>query len=145
MAEFPVPDAVVVPKLGPEQTAGRFELFEVHATRGEAAPPHREPWDKAYYVLHGHLTVHVGGADHELGPGGSVGVPAGVPNTFAVRSPSATFLAFSLTAAMGAFFADLAATVPAGGSLTDVVPQILEVTDRHGVTFAAASLPGGTR
>jgi hypothetical protein len=65
-----------------------------------------------------------------------VGVPAGVENTFAVRTPSATFLGFSLSTGMGAFFADLDASVPAGRPLAEVVPQLLDVTDRHGITFA---------
>lgn len=135
-------DATVVVKIGPQQTDGRYELFEVYATRGTGSPPHREPWAKAFYVLCGRMAVQVDAETYEVGPGSSVSVPAGAANTFTALTPSVTFLAFSLTDAMGRFFADLDESVPAGRPLEHVVRHLLEVTDRHGVTFAAPSVPG---
>jgi len=134
-------DATVIVKIGPKETDGRYELFEVYAPRGAASPLHREAWAKAFYVLHGRMTVQVD-AENDLGPGSSISVPPGAANTFTVLTPSVTFLAFSLTDAMGKFFADLDQTVPAGEPLEHVVPHVLDVTDRHGVTFATPTLPG---
>lgn len=142
-AELYAVDATVIVQIGPKETHGSYELFEVHAPRGPAGPLHREPWAKAFHVLHGRMSVQVDAETYDLGPGSSISVPPGAANTFTVLSPSATFLAFSLTDAMGAFFADLDRTVPAGQPLEQVVPFLLEVTDRHGVTFATATLPGG--
>lgn len=135
--ELNVVDASVIIKVGPEETGGRYELLEVYAARGPASPLHREPWAKAFYVLHGRMTVQVEAETYDLGPGSSISVPAGAANTFAARTPSVGFLAFSLTDGMGRFFADLHQTVPADQPLEEAVPYLLEVTDRHGVTFAA--------
>jgi quercetin dioxygenase-like cupin family protein len=137
-------DASVVVKIGAEATGGRYELFEVYASLGTASPLHREPWAKAFYVLHGRMAVQVDAETYDLGPGSSISVPAGAANTFSAVTPSVTFLAFSLTDGMGRFFADLDATIPAGQPLEHVVPHLLEVTERHGVMFAAATPRGGT-
>lgn len=133
-------DATVIVKVGRGESGGGFELFEVHAIRGMASPLHAEPWDKAYYVLTGRLEVQVDAEVHDLGPGSAINVRAGSANSFVARTPSATFLAFSLTDAMGRFFADLDRTVPAGRSLEQVVPDLLEVTERHGITFAGPAV-----
>jgi quercetin dioxygenase-like cupin family protein len=130
-------DATVVVKIGAEHTAGRYELFEVFATRGAATPAHRADWDKVFYVLHGRLPVQVDRDTYELDPGSCVNVPAGAANTVAALTPSAAFLAFSLGDRMGRFFTDLDRTVPTGQPLEQVVPYVLEVTERHGVSFAA--------
>lgn len=106
-AELAAPDATVTVKIGGEHTGGRYELVEVDAPLGPAAPPHREAWSKAYYVLQGRILVHTDDKGYDLGPGYSVTLPAGTMNTFSVLTPSAKFLAISLTDAMGRLFADL--------------------------------------
>ena len=75
-------------------------------------------------MLHGRITVYVDGELHDLGPGASISIPAGAVNTFTVHTPSAKFLAVSLTDAMGRFFRDV-----------DQAPaeRIPEVASRHGV------------
>lgn len=128
-AEFAAPDATVTVKIGGEHTGGRYELFEVDAPRGQAAPPHREAWSKAFYVLQGRILVHADDQGYDLGPGSSITIPAGTLNTFSVLTPSAKFLAISLTDAMGRFFADLDRTGPADAD------ALREVVGRHGVTI----------
>lgn len=117
-------DARITVKVGAEHTGGAYELFEVDAPRGPSVPPHAEPWAKSFYVLHGRITVYVDGELHDLGPGASISIPAGTVNTFTVHTPSAKFLAVSLTDAMGRFFRDV-----------DQAPaeRIPEVASRHGV------------
>lgn len=127
--EYAAPDATVTVKIGGEHSGGGYELFEIDAPRGPAAPTHAESWSKAFYVLQGRVLVHAGDQGYELGPGASIAIPAGTPNTFSVLTPSAKFLALSLTDAMGRFFADLEVT-----AATD--PALLQaVTARHGVTL----------
>jgi quercetin dioxygenase-like cupin family protein len=127
--EYAAPDATVTVKIGGEHSGGDYELFEVDAPRRPASPVHTEVWNKAFYVLQGRILVHAGDQGYELGPGASITVPAGTPNTFSVLTPSAKFLALSTTDGMGRFFADL--DVTAG---TD--PAMLRaVTERHGVTI----------
>ncbi|WP_433167294.1 cupin domain-containing protein [Kribbella sp. CA-247076] len=131
-AEYVAPDAIVTVKVGGEHTGGQYELFEVDAPRGPAAPPHSETWGKAFYVLQGRILVQAGDQGYDLGPGASISIPAGTLNTFSVLTPSAKFLTVSLTGKMGEFFADLATADP-----TDYA-ALGEISSRHGVTLAGA-------
>lgn len=137
-------DARVIRKVTAEETGGSYEVFEVYASRGPATPPHREPWPKTFYVLTGRLSVDVDSEAYDVGPGDCVSIPAGAANTFSVLTPTATFLTFSLSAGMGEFFADLDRSVPADQPLQVVVPALLDVTERHGVTFTGPALPGSS-
>jgi quercetin dioxygenase-like cupin family protein len=128
--ELAAPDATITVKVGARHTADDYELFEVDAPRGPVTPPHREPWGKAFYLLHGRLLVQVGDEGFDLAPGASIAIPAGALNTFTVLTPSARFLVVSLTGGMGAFFADLERSVAAGA-------PVAAVAGRHGVEVPA--------
>jgi quercetin dioxygenase-like cupin family protein len=54
-----------------------------------------------FYVLQGRVLVQAGDRGYDLGPGASISMPAGTPNTFTVLTPSAKFLVISQTGAMG--------------------------------------------
>ena len=126
-AELSAPDAVLTVKIDAAHTDGAYEVFEVDAPRGPATPPHRTNWSKAYYMLRGRMLVQVEDEAYDLTPGASVTIPPNALHTFTVLSPSTTFLAVSLTAAMGRFHADL----DAGGDLAQVL-------SRHDVTLVGA-------
>ena len=96
-AEYVAPDATVTVKVGSEHTGAQYEIFEIDAPRGPAAPPHSESWSKAFYVLQGRILVQAGDQGYDLGPGASISIPAGTLNTFSVLTPSAKFLAVSQT------------------------------------------------
>jgi putative membrane protein len=108
----------------------------VDAPRGPATPLHRTAWAKAYYVLHGRMIVQVENEAFDLGPGSSITIPPGALHTFTVLSPTARFLAVSLTGAMGRFHADLDARVPRGRPVEEVAQEIQQVLSRHEVTVA---------
>ncbi len=129
-------DATHTVKIGAKATDGTYELFEIDAPRGHTVPLHRHPWGEAYYVLHGRMTVQVDDGAYDLGPGSSITVPPDSAHTFTFITPSVKFLAFSLGDAMGRFFADLHQTVPTDRPLEEVVPLVLKVAERHGVSFA---------
>ena len=117
-------------------------MFEVDAPAGPATPLHRTGWAKAYYVLQGRMIVQVEDEGFDLGPGSSVTIPPNALHTFTVLSPTATFLAVSLTGAMGRFHADLDATVPHGRPVEETVAEIQQVLARHDVTMVGL---GGAR
>ena len=106
------------------------------APRGPATPLHRTGWAKAYYVLHGRMIVQVENEAFDLGSGSSITIPPGALHTFTVLSPTARFLAVSLTGAMGRFHADLDARVPRGRPVEEVAQEIQQVLSRHEVTVA---------
>ncbi|MFG1819748.1 cupin domain-containing protein [Kribbella sp. NPDC049174] len=132
-AEYAAPDATVTVKVGSEHTGAQYEIFEIDAPRGPAAPPHSESWSKAFYVLQGRILVQAGDQGYDLGPGASISIPAGTVNTFSVLTPSAKFLTVSQTGKMGEFFADLATADP-----TDFA-ALGEISSRHGVTLAGVT------
>lgn len=114
---------------------GAFEVFEVHATAGPAAPPHVSPWTGVLYVLDGVVTAMVDGVDYRVEPGGLVTMPAGTPATFAVDDGTARFLAITSGDGAGRFFADVAGAVSLSGSQEETMAALLVVTGRHGVSI----------
>jgi quercetin dioxygenase-like cupin family protein len=133
--ELTSPDAKITVKVDAAHTGGAYELFEVDAPRGSTMPPHREPWAKTSYVLHGRMAVLVDGEGYDVGPGSSIAIPAGASNTFTVHTPSVQFLAISLTDALGRFFRDVERAVPAGTPPEDAAPRLRDLVGRHGVTL----------
>jgi hypothetical protein len=121
--ELTAPDGVHTVKIDAAHTDDQYELFEVDAPRGPATPPHRTGWPKAYYVLNGRMMVQVEDEDFDL-------------------SPTTKFLAVSLTAAMGRFFADLDGSVPHARPIEEVAQQIQEVLARHNVVVAGFDAAG---
>ncbi|MFC4946189.1 cupin domain-containing protein [Pseudonocardia sp. GCM10023141] len=134
-------DGIHTVKVSAEDTGGAYELFEVDAPRGPAVPMLRTPWAKAFYLLAGTMTVHVEGEHHELEPGATITIPDGAAHAFEVTTPTARFLAFTLTDAAGRLFADIVASIPPGRSMQDLAPLLERVAHRHGVTFAADDPP----
>jgi quercetin dioxygenase-like cupin family protein len=132
--ELTAPDATLTVKIDAAHTGDKYELFEVDAPRGPATPPHRTHWEKAYYVLAGRIVVQVEDDGYDCGPGASVTIPSGALHTFTVVTPTAKFLAISLTGAMGRFHADLDATVPHGRPVEEIMPEVRQVLARHDVT-----------
>ena len=88
------------------------------------------------------MIVQVEDEAFDLGPGSSITIPPGALHTETVLSPSTKYLALGLTGAMGRFFADLDAAVPAA-VLEEVAEQIQQVLGRHDVTVAGWSCRSG--
>lgn len=128
-------DAEVTVKCRAADTGGTYEVFEVDMPRGADVPPHREPWAKAFYVLHGRMAVRSGEQTYELGPGAFVTVPPGAANTFSVLTPAVKFLAFSLGEGLGNFFADVDRNAPRGASFEELAPLMQDVVARNRVEF----------
>jgi quercetin dioxygenase-like cupin family protein len=101
---------LVRPKLGGEQTGGRFALWEGTLPRGAAPPLHTHPQDETFYVLEGSVAVRAGESSGErmCGTGAAVFVPAGLPHTFRVDSDTARMLFLSTPAGIEEFVHALA-------------------------------------
>lgn len=128
-------DSTATVKIAAVDTDSEYELFEIVAPQGPGAPPHRHPWPEAYYGLEGTIRVQVGARHFEVGPGGSLTVPTNVVHSIEALTPTAKFLAFSLTPGTGQLFADLDRTIPAGEPDPSVIPLLIEVAERNHVTF----------
>ena len=128
-----MPDGEYIVKASAEETGGAFEVFEVEAP-GPSAPLHRSPWTGAIYLLEGSLRIRFEDGKVDLTPGSSITIPGRTAFTFDVLGESARFLAVTGGDRAGKFFADFAASVPAGRPFEEVFPQVAAVTSRHGVS-----------
>lgn len=95
---------LVRPKLGGEQTGGRFALWEGVLPHGAAPPLHSHPQDETFYVLEGRVLVWAGEVEAQsCGPGAAMFVPGGVPHSFRVESETARMLFLSTPAGIEKF------------------------------------------
>lgn len=131
---YPMIDGDHVAKATLRDAAGAFEAFEVIAPAAPPAPPHVSPWSALLYLLEGTVAATVDGTTYDVTEGGLVVIPAGTPATFQVTGHQARFLAITTGDGAGRFFADFARTVPLDQPIEAVLPAILTVTARHGVT-----------
>lgn len=131
---FEMPDGAHIVKASAEETGGAFEVFEVEAPAAPSAPLHRSPWTGAIYLLEGSLRIRFEDGQVDLTPGSSITIPGQTAFTFDVLGESARFLAVTGGERAGKFFADFAASVPAGRPIEEVFPQVAAVTSRHGVS-----------
>ena len=80
-------------KASAADTDGRYTLVEITAPPGLQVPLHvhyRD--DEGFYVLDGSVTIHVGEATVELGPGQHAYGPRDVPHTFTIGPDGARML-----------------------------------------------------
>ena len=131
-------DSMATVKISAADTNEEYELFELEAPDGSAVPPHRHPWAEAYYVLEGDLGVQVGGRHYRLGPGDTVSIPPNAVHTIAPNGGTCRFLVISMSAGTGSLFADLDRSVPTDEPMEAIVPVLLEVAERNGVSFVGA-------
>jgi quercetin dioxygenase-like cupin family protein len=131
-------DSMATVKVGAADTNDQYELFELEAPDGSAVPPHRHPWAEAYYVLEGDLGVQVGGRHFRLRSGDTVSIPPNAVHTIAPNGGTCRFLVISMSAGSGSLFADLDRSVPTDQPMEAVVPVLLEVAARNGVSFVGA-------
>lgn len=107
------------PRLGAEETGGRFALWEGLLPRGAAPPLHSHPQDETFYVLDGDVTAWlvepdavdgdwVGSCAEACRTGAVIFAPGGVPHTFRVESDTARMLFLSTPAGIEEYVRALA-------------------------------------
>lgn len=101
---------LVRPKLGGEDTGGRFALWEGVLPCGASPPLHSHPEDETFYVLEGKVLVWVGDATEprRCDVGDAVFVAGGVAHSFRVESDTARMLFLSTPAGIDEFVRALA-------------------------------------
>ena len=97
----------IVAKVGPQDTNGAWEMFELSGPSKSGPPLHSHPWIEAYYVLDGEVLIRAGGRDETLRPGDFSLVPADVAHSFRIVSDTARFLVMTSGDGAGKFFADV--------------------------------------
>jgi quercetin dioxygenase-like cupin family protein len=133
-ARIDMPDGVYTVKASAEETGGAFEVFEVEAPAIPSGPLHRSPWAGTIYLLEGNVVVRFEDGQVSLSPGSSITIPGQTACAFDVLGESARFLAVTSGDRAIKFFADFAASVPAGRPFEEIFPPIAAATGRHGVS-----------
>ncbi|GAC13258.1 cupin domain-containing protein [Aliiglaciecola lipolytica] len=65
-----------------DDTQGRYSSMLNTVPKGLGAPPHKHPWDEAFYVLKGQVELLLGETVTELSPGDYALVPANHVHAF---------------------------------------------------------------
>ena len=87
-----------------EETDGAYLMFEDEMELGKTTPLHLHPEaDESLYLLDGRILTYLDGEQREVGPGGLVMVPRGMPHAFLVTSETARVLCL-LTPGIGQDF-----------------------------------------
>ena len=133
-ARLEMPDGAYVVKASAEETGGAFEVFEVDAPAIPSGPLHRSPWVGTICLLEGNVVIRFEDGQVPLTAGSSMTIAAETAYTIDVIGESARFLAVTSGDRAGKFFADFAASVPAGRPIEEISPQVAAVTGRHGVS-----------
>ena len=124
-------------KASAADTDGRYTLVEITAPPGLQVPLHvhyRD--DEGFYVLDGSVTIYVGDATVELGPGQHAYGPRDVPHTFTIGPDGARMLWVLTPSGFEDFIHDV--SVPAEQPTVpppSVVPpeNAAEIVLRHGM------------
>ena len=115
--------------------AKRFEVHIQEGVSGGGPPPHHHPWDEAFYVLEGEVSLTIEGETCVLGPGSYAHLPAGTIHAYENVSETARLLAVVSDCRGGEMFEALDARVRA---LPDDLPLVNEVGREFGVEFLVA-------
>jgi quercetin dioxygenase-like cupin family protein len=106
-------DRLVDLRLTGARTGDRISLVEVELPAGSSTQLHRQPYDdETLYVLSGSLTVHLDGAEHEVGPGGIVFIPRETPHAL-LATEATKLIIFGLPAGQERYFRALSVPAPA--------------------------------
>jgi quercetin dioxygenase-like cupin family protein len=120
-----------------QDTAGTFAVMDTEAPRGHGSPMHVHRHDcEIFLVLEGTLRVVVDGQEHELGAGGAVVLPAGIPHGFVVTSETARYL----TMHQGPTFEQVAEAVAAEGDGIPDLSRLTEIAAAHGIDIVGPPL-----
>jgi mannose-6-phosphate isomerase-like protein (cupin superfamily) len=102
-----------------------YSLIEEEARQGDMPPLHvHHGHDEVFYVMSGHVSIHLPGSRIDLGSGQAAFAPRGVPHTYRVESEEgARWLVATTSGAFAEFVAEVA--VPAeddGYAPAEVIP-----------------------
>ena len=123
------------------ETNGAWSLFEEDIPLGMGPPPHRHPWDEAYYVLHGEVDFDIDGEQVRIGAGDFTRIPANSIHGFkGVSQDGARVLIFAAPGHSSEFFEDLNDEVK---SLPEDFQKVPEIGKRHHIEMMPTSVAAG--
>jgi quercetin dioxygenase-like cupin family protein len=113
-------------KASAESTGGSITLVDSQTSGGAPLHVHRNE-DECFYVLDGRIIVRCGEERWEIGPGGFVFLPRGIPHAWDVLGDEARLLIITTPGGFEQFLTEFHQT-------TDQ-KALDEISQRHGITF----------
>lgn len=125
------------------ERTGSLEVFFQEGLEGAGPPPHAHPWDEAFFVVEGVLTLTLVDQQqvHALKQGDFIHIPAGTFHAFQL-GPETRFISMTSHPGAAELFRDADREV--GGQQGDEVDfgKVVEVLARHDVDLHPAVLAG---
>jgi quercetin dioxygenase-like cupin family protein len=119
------------------ETGGAWSLFEEEIPLGMGPPPHRHPWDEAYYVLDGEVDFEIDGERVSIKAGDFTRLPANTVHAFKGASPAgARVLIFAAPGHSSEFFEDLNSEVR---NIPQDLHKIPDIGKRHSIEMMQTS------
>ena len=116
-----------------DDTDGRHSSMLNTVPKGLGAPPHKHPWDEAFYVLKGLVELRLGDTVHQLKPGDYALVPANQVHAFnGLSDEEGLLIAFESPGNSHGFFQEINDTVR---SLPEDLAKMPDIGQRNQVTF----------
>lgn len=126
---------IAITVLAPNTRTGSYEITLQEGPENVGPPPHSHPWDESFYVIRGSVHFSAGGANHTVGVGTLVHVPAETVHAYRFGPGGGGMVEFSGTGGQATrLFSSVATEVPEGAAN---LPKLLGVMRRHGVAVVA--------
>lgn len=123
------------------ETNGAWSLFEEEIPPGLGPPPHRHPWDEAYYVLEGEVEFEIDGERVTIGAGDFARLPANTIHAFKGASPEGSrVLIFAAPGHSSEFFEELNSEVR---NLPDDLGKVPDIGRRHRIEIMPTGASAG--
>ena len=117
---------------GQNDAAKPFEVHLQEGINGGGPPPHHHPWDEAFYVLEGEVTLTVGEQTSRLSAGAFAHIPAGTVHAYTNATTPTRLLAVVSDCRGGEVFALLDQQVK---QLPRDLDKLSRINARYGVVF----------
>jgi quercetin dioxygenase-like cupin family protein len=116
-----------------EQT-GSYEVFHQEGSEGSGPPPHKHPWDEAFYVVRGEIAFGAGEQEAVARAGTFVHVPAGTTHWFRFGAGGGEMLSLASPGAAASMFTEFDREIaPDNPDLA----KLVEIAGRHGAVIGA--------
>ena len=123
------------------ESDGAWSLFDEEIPHGMGPPPHRHPWDEAYYVLEGEVDFEIDGEQLRISAGDFTRLPANTIHSFKGASPAgARVLIFAAPGHSSEFFEELNDEVR---NLPEDLHKVPAIGMRHRIEMIQPSAPAG--
>jgi quercetin dioxygenase-like cupin family protein len=113
---------------------GSYEVFHQEGSEGSGPPPHKHPWDEAFYVVRGQVAFGAGEQESVARAGTFVHIPAGTTHWFRFGSGGGEMLSLASPGAAARMFTEFDREIsPDNPDLA----RLVKIAGRHGAEIGS--------